>query len=398
MLPPPESSKSRHAKQQKPEEVAHTTAAIESSAIETSVKVKNARAIKEDDWLNSSTTTKADIANQIHHIELKTPSNPTAESKTITNDSTYADETSGSQQTPPPQPATAASFMDAFSDLDPLGTGKFRPYIDKKYFFQDLKNPPKKVLKDLTDRDAGFSVSFSAGSNQTLGEFAQFNESSTFDSNQVEQNASNLRRPSDSNDEFGTQFAHDTQIFSPNNNGTHGTPPSLSRPPADVFSTTFHVSSAAPSATSVTNEPIIASSKPAKTDEQNATYAPFLVMNSDPFSPRVTKKFDVFEDDFSKKSMNSFDFSRFNNGEHARFGGDRSKAHDKSLFNGSKRESQSKRHASDSMSENEIAPDPPPRPELHMPNDPPPLPPKKQFSDFHVKRPVSREMLSIFSA
>ncbi|XP_037815404.1 protein disabled isoform X2 [Lucilia sericata] len=39
---------------------------------------------------------------------------------------------------------------DAFTDLDPLGTGRTRPYVDKKYFFQELKNPPKKVLKDLT--------------------------------------------------------------------------------------------------------------------------------------------------------------------------------------------------------------------------------------------------------
>ncbi|KAK2727265.1 hypothetical protein QYM36_007940, partial [Artemia franciscana] len=32
-----------------------------------------------------------------------------------------------------------------FSELDPLGTGKVRPYIDKKDFFQDLKHQPKKT-------------------------------------------------------------------------------------------------------------------------------------------------------------------------------------------------------------------------------------------------------------
>lgn len=36
-----------------------------------------------------------------------------------------------------------------FTELDPLGTGRSRPYVDKKLFFQELKNPPKKVLKDL---------------------------------------------------------------------------------------------------------------------------------------------------------------------------------------------------------------------------------------------------------
>lgn len=34
-------------------------------------------------------------------------------------------------------------------ELDPLGSGWVKPYVDKKDFFQDLKNPPKKVLKEL---------------------------------------------------------------------------------------------------------------------------------------------------------------------------------------------------------------------------------------------------------
>lgn len=41
------------------------------------------------------------------------------------------------------------SQFDVFTELDPLGTGKIKPYVDKKHFFQDLKNPPKKVLNDL---------------------------------------------------------------------------------------------------------------------------------------------------------------------------------------------------------------------------------------------------------
>lgn len=49
---------------------------------------------------------------------------------------------------PPPSTLPKDSF-DVFTDLDPLGTGRSKPYIDKKDFFQDLKNPPKKVLKDL---------------------------------------------------------------------------------------------------------------------------------------------------------------------------------------------------------------------------------------------------------
>lgn len=39
--------------------------------------------------------------------------------------------------------------------MDPLGTGLSKPYIDKKDFFQHLKNPPKKVLKDLVTTNSG---------------------------------------------------------------------------------------------------------------------------------------------------------------------------------------------------------------------------------------------------
>lgn len=46
-------------------------------------------------------------------------------------------------------PAAAPAAYDVFTDLDPLGTGRSKPYVDKKLFFQELKNPPKKVLKDL---------------------------------------------------------------------------------------------------------------------------------------------------------------------------------------------------------------------------------------------------------
>uniref|UniRef100_A0AAG5D718 PID domain-containing protein n=1 Tax=Anopheles atroparvus TaxID=41427 RepID=A0AAG5D718_ANOAO len=69
-----------------------------------------------------------------------------------------------------PQPSTAAaqpsSYTDVFTDLDPLGTGKIKPYIDKKYFFQELKNPPKKVLKDLSGQDSTFNANFASDQEQ----------------------------------------------------------------------------------------------------------------------------------------------------------------------------------------------------------------------------------------
>ncbi|XP_050537524.1 protein disabled isoform X2 [Daktulosphaira vitifoliae] len=39
--------------------------------------------------------------------------------------------------------------FDVFTELDPLGTGRSKPYVDKKDFFQELKNPPKKILNQL---------------------------------------------------------------------------------------------------------------------------------------------------------------------------------------------------------------------------------------------------------
>lgn len=76
------------------------------------------------------------------------------------NDSLFEDAVSGgggsgegAGEPPPPPPkesnASILSQFDVFTELDPLGTGRSKPYIDKKLFFQELKNPPKKVLKDL---------------------------------------------------------------------------------------------------------------------------------------------------------------------------------------------------------------------------------------------------------
>lgn len=43
---------------------------------------------------------------------------------------------------------TSVSFIFYFTS----GTGRSKPYIDKKHFFQELKNPPKKVLNDLVNQ------------------------------------------------------------------------------------------------------------------------------------------------------------------------------------------------------------------------------------------------------
>lgn len=236
MLPPPESSKSRHSKQLKPPDESFTASSTNSSTIETTVKTK-AKASNDDNWLNSS-----DVVMKLG----KTNQTTTNESKNglKLSTSTASDGIVATVEDSLLQPTTVATtatsiahYIDAFSDLDPLGTGKIRPYIDKKYFFQDLKNPPKKVLKDLSDRD-GFSSVFSSDA-KNANEFTLFPEKSTVE-NTMQKTVQEMRKQSEQSDEFVTQFASNTQIFSPNNNGTHGTPPNLSRSSDNSKAFDFH--------------------------------------------------------------------------------------------------------------------------------------------------------------
>ncbi|XP_035229885.1 protein disabled-like, partial [Stegodyphus dumicola] len=59
---------------------------------------------------------------------------------------------------PPRLSKSASPDLSVFAELDPLG--KDRPYKDKTEFFQDVKNPPKKVLNDLVDPNKDSSKAF----------------------------------------------------------------------------------------------------------------------------------------------------------------------------------------------------------------------------------------------
>lgn len=214
MLPPPESSKSRHSKQLKPpDENYSSTAAITTSAD----SLNKTKATADDEWLRSGDVMKLGKTNQSTTGNENKNGLKLSNSASTSEGMVAADDTLLQTTTSATISTSASHYIDAFSDLDPLGTGKIRPYIDKKYFFQDLKNPPKKVLKDLSDRD-GFSTTFSPDSRKSK-EFTMFQDKSVQD----------LRKKSEQSDEFVTQFSSSTQIFSPNNNGTHGTPPNLSQ-------------------------------------------------------------------------------------------------------------------------------------------------------------------------
>lgn len=239
MLPPPESSKSRHVKQLKPpEELTVATTLETNSSLDSQNKTKTASS-NNGNWLNSSNAVNVDEisrTNETNNDEVRNSSKE-APKKLSTEELSAIDDLLQSSTISTSAARTQHQYVNAFSDLDPLGTGKIRPYIDKKYFFQDLKNPPKKVLKDLSDRDGTFSTNFPSNLKVT-SEFASFQEATTstsFESHSTLQPAPVSRKNSDQNDDPVAQFSCDTQIFSPNNNGTHGTPPNLSRTSNGMF-------------------------------------------------------------------------------------------------------------------------------------------------------------------
>lgn len=321
-------------------------------------------------------------------------------------------------------PSSSSHYIDAFTDLDPLGTGKSKPYIDKKYFFQDLKNPPKKVLKDLSD--GIFSATFMSAADRH-----RYEESKS--SGDLITSSDSRKNSNENEHEFTANFPPEAQIFSPNNIATHGIPLALT-----------------PKLNEVADDPIIGNNKA------------LLVTDNDPFSPRMKKFVDPFDDDFSKKTIDPFEFnfakggqksavlpeSKIGSGDDRHIDESNSSA---SVFNGplqvslppegyssyssrrierqtsdsgesiarhrpnvhkqntvdsisgisskkmkplfaqkfTKRESNMRRlQESDSFSENE-APEPPPRPDSNSHSEPPPLPPKKQFSDIVIRPRVT---------
>ncbi|KAL0120310.1 hypothetical protein PUN28_008159 [Cardiocondyla obscurior] len=73
------------------------------------------------------------------------------------NSTARKEQEDSSAETTPRNTQTKSPQIDVFTELDPLGTGLIKPYVDKKDFFQHLKNPPKKVLKDLVSTSSSDS-------------------------------------------------------------------------------------------------------------------------------------------------------------------------------------------------------------------------------------------------
>ncbi|XP_052859807.1 protein disabled [Anopheles cruzii] len=138
----------------------------------------------------------------------------------------YSDEPKMAEEAGKAQPTASAaqpsSYTDVFTDLDPLGTGKIKPYIDKKYFFQELKNPPKKVLKDLSGKDSTFNANFASEEQQSQG--SQLLAASTL-------NASNISTlASGSGDLFKANFDEAQAKLSSESHGSMDHGPSSAGP------------------------------------------------------------------------------------------------------------------------------------------------------------------------
>lgn len=457
MLPPPESSKSRHSKPLKPPEDANTTSSpttILSSATtsitRTVTTVSAPKTLGSEDWL---TSTASGINISSFEDTPKSRSTSAIESEMTNSTINKDDSLTALEVVSVTNTLTANQYIDAFTDLDPLGTGKSKPYIDKKYFFQDLKNPPKKVLKDLSEQESVFTANFG-------------NSESTSDKRDAQSIDDDLRIFETSNNilESGSNTAGSATVQSTKsefNNGIKGVDfsPNFPKPEPTTASSIFRIDMEKLK----TDDPIIGNNKA------------LLVTDNDPFSPRM-KKFDPFDDDFSKSSIHDpFEFSSFSskgksttilpdtkitsedlpkihidkkitdfNGplqvnlppegytsayipQHKRVERHNSDAGDSSSNNStartrpsvfkqntvdvinsisskkmkphlfsqkySKRDSNSinmrRLQESDSLSENETAPEPPPRPDSSSHIEPPPLPPKKQFSDIIIRPRVT---------
>ncbi|XP_055704115.1 protein disabled isoform X2 [Phlebotomus papatasi] len=396
LLPPPESSRSRHSKPLKPP----TEDKGEEKAPAMVQSAPPGGAVPED-WIN---------AGEGDGVFEKSRKESGGSDDRQFEDSLIASTSAGSNLGGADASASS-KYADAFTDLDPLGTGKIKPYVDKKYFFQDLKNPPKKVLRELSGPEVGFAATFSGVSGEgeenrthdsgisdidlAMFEGMQMPERKEDGSRSVEcAKTEEVKEMSDpfakghidpfmddedfakaSIDPFDFSFGGEKDRgFSPRNQTTVL--------PDTKISTDDSSKVEDEARDNVFNGPLQVTLPPEwpsymgqkKLDRQNsdsptALSSSAIIRNR----PSVFKQntVDVISSISSKKMMKPHLFGQ-------KF---------------SKRDSNSinmrRLQESDSMSENETAPEPPPRPDSSSHVEPPPLPPKKQFGDI-VIRPSTR--------
>ena len=149
ILPPPASSK-RNQLKQNDDTMSELSSIITKSSTPPIPPYPSSaqQSSNNDSWLNSATTSS--VFDEPEPTSSNFNDDPSRPNRSSFDDSNNANLT-----------VTKSEIIGAFTDLDPLGTGRSKPYVDKKYFFQDLKNPPKRVLKDLSEQESIFDAHFS---------------------------------------------------------------------------------------------------------------------------------------------------------------------------------------------------------------------------------------------
>ncbi|XP_055620361.1 protein disabled isoform X2 [Toxorhynchites rutilus septentrionalis] len=301
-----------------------------------------------------------------------------------------------------PQPS---SYTDVFTDLDPLGTGKIKPYIDKKFFFQELKNPPKKVLKDLSGRDSTFNANFSSDDHQrqsprSIPSSTNITSSGGAESLKATFDEISARENEPSAADFLDPFASkavDPFMEDEDFSKLHIDPFDVSFPRT---ATPKHNESKAQEDTATKLATI---SDEGKSDDSPVAYNGPLQVNLPPesWASYISQKrlerqnSDTTTSPGMGTTRNRPNVFKQNTVDVISSISSSSKKIKPNLFGQkfSKRDSNSinmrRLQESDSLSENETAPEPPPRPDSGSHIEPPPLPPKKQFADI-VIRPSPR--------
>lgn len=273
--------------------------------------------------------------------------------------------------------------IDVFTELDPLGTGLSKPYIDKKDFFQHLKNPPKKVLKDLVTTNSGetfptnFDISLDSldpikvgnGGDHKSGEifedgdfanFDKFDSRHEFSGEAMEASGTSVTSGATS---LPSKIEPSKQVSNRSNQRLiHHQPLSVSLPPEDspIHEKSFNFNNTTPASSSSTP----------RMDKESSDPVQSLMRIPSPKKYRTLRKKE-FDTDLSsvsrlRKSVDKpfpVDFSGTNDAPGSPLRSCSSEANSR---------------LSSSSAELDIVPEPPPRGAGSILINPPPLPPKKQ--------------------
>ncbi|XP_076682241.1 DAB adaptor protein isoform X2 [Andrena cerasifolii] len=252
--------------------------------------------------------------------------------------------------------------IDVFTELDPLGTGLIKPYVDKKDFFQHLKKPPKKVLKDLVSTSSAdtFPTNFTTVSDSLESASHARNDLMSSENHFEDSNFANFDR-FDENESAQPATPHSDSSRAANMAGksAHHQPLSVSLPPED---------SSAPKGPTVPSVPA-----PGVKDTTEAVHG--LVLISSPIMSTRCKDFEI--DVANNKGLPlekpfPVDFSTSSESPASPLKSCSSDANSR---------------LSTSSAELELVPEPPPRGVASILINPPPLPPKKQGARGAMKPP-----------